>query len=55
MKVIKINSLILNKSEIARRLDVSPAYVSMIMSGKRKALKIRSRIIEIITSELMAA
>ena len=53
---VQINpSQILNKSEIARRLNVSPAYISMIFSGKRKAPHIREKIVRIIKSELKAA
>lgn len=54
-KVIKINLNIINKSEIARKLGVSPQYVSMILNNKRKAHKVREEILRVANQLLFAA
>lgn len=51
----KMNSKFVNKSEIARKLGITPAYVQMILSGARKAPVMRKRISELIKNELKAA
>lgn len=33
----RIDTSLVNKSEIARRMGVSPAYICMLLSGKRKS------------------
>lgn len=54
-KVVKINSQLLNKSEIARRLGYSPQYIGQILSGKKPGIKVKDKIISIIKNELKAA
>lgn len=44
-----------NKSEIARELKVSPQYISMILSGKRKAPAVRKRISNMLKGYLKAS
>ncbi|GJQ32636.1 MAG: hypothetical protein HBSAPP04_14750 [Ignavibacteriaceae bacterium] len=47
---VKIDYKLVNKTEIARRLGLSPAYVHLIINGKKKGPKARAwmkKIIEI--------
>ena len=53
--IIKIDPKFINKSEIARRIGVTPQYIQMILTGKRKANHIREKINSIIKKELRAA
>jgi len=39
---VKIDYKLVNKSEIARRLGLSPAYVHLIINGKKKGPKARA-------------
>lgn len=50
-----IDYILVNKSEIARRLGVTPAYICAIASGKRKATRMRALIAELVKKELRAA
>lgn len=47
----KIKSII-NKSEIARRLGLSPQYVGQLLNGKRKSAKRLQQINDLIKSAL---
>lgn len=52
---MKIDKKLINQSELARQLNVTPAYICMILSGKRKSSKLSKRIIEILKDNLRAA
>ena len=57
-KTIKISKRMLryiNYSALARDLNVSPQYVSMILADKRKAPSMREKIMQLIKKELRAA
>ncbi len=41
-KAVKIDYKLVNKTEIARRLGLSPAYVHLIINGKKKGPKARA-------------
>lgn len=47
---IKIDVSLINQAEIARRLNVSPAYINMLLKGKRKSEKYEQRIKQVIQS-----
>ena len=51
MAILK-NPRLVNQSEIARKLGVTPAYVHMLLTGKRKSNKYEKRIKELIKKEL---
>lgn len=55
IKISKRKLGFINKSAIARELDITPAYVSMILSDKRKAPTMREKILQLISKELRAA
>ncbi len=42
----------INQSKLAEALSVTPQYISMIFSGKRKATEIRKRIISLIEVDI---
>jgi predicted transcriptional regulator len=44
----QIDRKLINQQEIARRLGISGAYVSYLLTGKRKNDKLLQKIIEII-------
>jgi len=52
---IKIDKKLINQSELARQLDVSPAYICMILQGKRKNEELKKQIITILKNNLKAA
>jgi len=54
-KHIKIDSKLINKSELARKLGVTPQYIGQVLSGKRPGKKIKERINKYIYESLKAA
>ena len=54
VKDIKSHKKLLNASEIARRLDITPEYVHMLLSGKRKSKSRLQQIQNLIERELAA-
>lgn len=44
----QIDKKLINKEEIARRLNISGAYVHYLLTGKRKNDKLFKKIIEIV-------
>ncbi len=46
------NLKLINKSEIARKLGISPSYVHKLLTGKRKSDKYERAIRELIAKEL---
>ncbi len=51
MPILK-NHRIVNQSEIARKLGITPAYVHMLLTGKRRSDKYERAIKELIAKEL---
>jgi predicted transcriptional regulator len=47
-QIKQIDRKLINQQEIARRLGISGAYVSYLLTGKRKNDKLLQKIIEII-------
>ena len=47
---IKLDRKLINQAEIARRLGVSEALVSLVLNKKRKNERLLARIIEIVKS-----
>lgn len=50
-----VNVKLLNKSEIARQLGISQAYVSLILNGHKKGGKYRALILEVIRKNIKNA
>ncbi|WP_270997007.1 helix-turn-helix domain-containing protein [Listeria seeligeri] len=44
----KLKSMKMNQSDLAKRLEISEAYLSDIINGKREAMKARKRIAKIL-------
>ncbi|APF16962.1 hypothetical protein Calab_0760 [Caldithrix abyssi DSM 13497] len=51
MPILK-NPKMVNQSEIARKLGITPAYVHMLLTGKRSSEKYEKAIKELINREL---
>lgn len=51
-KTMKKIKRIVNQSELARRIGVTPQYIGMLMSGKRTNRKRIAQIQEILSREL---
>jgi len=49
---IKIDRELINQSEIARRLNISPSYLSMILNGHRKSDKVIKRVNKLLQEQI---
>jgi transcriptional regulator with XRE-family HTH domain len=53
--IFRINSRFINKAEIARQLNISRSYASLILSGKRTNPEMVAKIKALIKEQLKAA
>lgn len=47
----KLIDIKMTQKEIAKRLQVTEAYISSILSGKRMAIEVREQILDIVNNE----
>ncbi|MCF8261576.1 MAG: helix-turn-helix domain-containing protein [Melioribacteraceae bacterium] len=52
MSIIKFDKKLINQAEVARRLEISKSYVSMLLKGDRKNTEMLNKINQIVKESL---